>query len=1172
MLTQPKTEQRIVCSKRGLLGAVCLGLVSVTLLCSVQQAQAAAKVEYGLVNSINQYRKQKGLPPIPLSQKLTTVALAHVEDLVNKQPHKNLCPSDPKKQNEHSWSNNPGKWKGGCYDGENKATLPIMWDKPKEITGYPTPGFEIFHSGSTADGALQGWKGSTEHNDVILNQNMWAGFPWKAIGAASYNGYYVVWFGTTLDTSKAPGKIAYLKDYDKTKTVKSMAAVLAIDPSKLKLAKAKTASKGSDSGIDADSADTKSATAKVVPSGSRESAGAHGRVYALDKSGKIVGNVSGATIELKNQAGAVVATITSGQNGYYKADLPAGQYFYKVTVAGYKDEDKGRGFTIQQSDQGHIYDFWLVKGPNDPQKQPPQIPIVEIGKLKGHVWEKTEKGELLGIPKAEIALRRDGSPQLAKVITRGTDKDGKQAGFYNVVIQTGSWRASVKAAGFETLVDPKPITIEAGKEVTQDFTLKRRPQKPPGNQGIKGIVRVHGSRLGQFPPDMKVEIIPVASAMSKVGAVAVDKKGGFRRDLLPGSYRAQATAKGYRPADSGVKFVFAGKYTMVELLLVPERTPEQPPEQPQEPDKPDETDRPSEMRLMLTVMEDLQQGRRPLPGAKLLVRRSNQGLGEAQRSTADKLGKAEFILKQPGPYVALAQAEGFQPSGIKFEAAAGADLSKTITLGRRETVPPIEQDPGTNDGHAEQPELVKVSGYVINEDESSPTGAFGVSGARLIWQRVGARGSRPQQVTTKDVGNFHLVLPEGDYRVGFKLRREYQPKAPELVKVRVGMDKKWFHALKVPQRIPDDEPIEPIPEDTDRPGEPQQVQVDVRGAVVVQSARGRGGYAGVPGAVVQWHPRGGRHAQAGTVRSGRGGAFSVRLGTGAYVAEVVPPQGYQGTTKVVRVHPGMEQTLLVLGRAADNIPDDSDRPGPDDQIVLPERPGNLTLSVQVFGREGRKTFPLGAAQIRISGQRQLFMTDRAGQLNVPLPAGRYNVMATKSGFNMAQRQVDLSRQNTMVRPIYLDRQPTGGGGEIEPPGEGQTPPPTQRSAPLQIRVMVSFPKPAKKNQPAGWKTTPAKSANIRITQGRRQVFSGRADNNGYLGTNLQPGSYQIQVSHGNLRHNETVNMGKQAVRRTITLQSSGALMTPTPGAGRLLPGIQDRNRIIPSIPLQRRVQ
>ncbi|HDY66064.1 MAG TPA: hypothetical protein ENH84_07540 [Phycisphaerae bacterium] len=1142
MFTRPRTVQRIVCCTGGLLKAACLGLASIALLCSAQQAQADAKAEYDLVSQINLHRMQKGLAAIPLSQKMTTVAKAHVEDLANNEPHKKLCPADPDKQNGHSWSHNPGKWKGGCYDYDNQATYSIMWDKPKEITGYPTDGYEIFTTGTSANGALQSWKDSALHNDVILNKNtLWSGFSWTAIGAASYKGYYVVWFGKTLDTSKAPNKIARLKDYDKPKTVGSMGPGLAIDPARLAAAKAKSASEGAGSG--------KGDATKIAPSGSRVSEGVHGRVYALDESGKIIGNVSGATIEVKNQAGAVVATITSAQHGYYKADLSPGQYFYKVTAPGYKDEDKGRGFTLQRNDRGHIYDFWLVKGPNDPNKKPPKIPTAEIGNLKGHVWETTVKGELLGIPQAAISLRRSDSTQLAKVLTRGADEDGELAGFYEVVLQTGSWRASVQAPGFKMLVDPKPIAIDAGKETTRDFILQRLTQKPPTNQGIKGIVRVRGLRLGQLPADLKVEIKPVVSAMSNLGAVVVASTGGFRQELLPGSYRLQASAGGYRTADSGVKFVFPGKYTMVDLLLAVEQTPEQP----EDPGTPDETDKPTEIHLMLTVVEDSKRGRQPLPGAKLLVRRSNQALDEAQRGTADESGKVEFLLGQPGPYVALAQAEGFKPSGIKLEIAPAANLSRTITLSRSE----IEQDPGLGDEHEEEAEPVKVSGYLVRNDKKSSTGAFGVPGASLTWNRIGGPGGRPQRVSTGTVGNFDLVLPEGDYRLGFDLPQGFQPKGPELVKVRVGMDKKWFFALKAPQRVPDDggaRPGAPV-----RPEESEPVEFDVRGAVVVQSARVRGGYAGVSGAVVRWHPQSGSHTRPGTAHSGSGGAFSLRLGTGVYTVEVMPPPGYQRTTKVVRVHPGMERTLLVLGRAS-NIPDDTGKP--------PKEPGNLTLTLQVFGRDGRRAFPLGAAQIQISGRRQMFMTDKRGRLSVPLPAGRYDVTATKSGYNMARRQVVLSGRNTVVPPIYLDRQPTGGGGEIRPPGDGQTPPPPQK-VPLQIRVMVTFPKPAKRGQPAGSTTLPAKGANIRIMHGRQQVFAGRADGNGYLGTHLPPGNYQIQVAHGNLNHNEAVTIGKQVVRRIITLQSGAALMTP--GPTKPIPRIPNRGPLIPKVPLQRRV-
>ncbi|MEA1951682.1 MAG: CAP domain-containing protein, partial [Planctomycetota bacterium] len=316
MLTQQKKEQRIVCSTRGLPEVACLLLVLLAMLVSAGQAAAAGKAEYGLVKLINQYRQQKGLPAIPLSQKLTTVAITHAEDLENKEPHKKLCTgSDPYKY-MHSWSHNPGKWKGGCYINGNQATYKIMHDKPYEITGYPSDGYEIVHLGTSTTGAMQSWKTSIDgHNDVILNKKVWAGYPWKAIGAASYKGYYVVWFGTKLDKSKAPNKILYLKDYDKHKTAGLMDYLIHIDPSKIKLLKAASGSSG------------KGKESKVAPSGSRVSAGAHGRVYALNKSGIIIGNVPGATIELKNQGGGVAATVKSGQQGYYKADLSPGQYF-----------------------------------------------------------------------------------------------------------------------------------------------------------------------------------------------------------------------------------------------------------------------------------------------------------------------------------------------------------------------------------------------------------------------------------------------------------------------------------------------------------------------------------------------------------------------------------------------------------------------------------------------------------------------------------------------------------------------------------------------------------------------------------------------------------------------------------------------------------------------------
>jgi uncharacterized protein YkwD len=139
---------------------------------------------------INDYREKKDLIKIPISSKLTTVALVHVMDLAKYHPEKNC------NGNLHSWSSH-GNWKGGCYVSNDQATYPIMWNKSKEIVGYSDYGYEIAHYGSlNAAAVLDSWKKSSDHNAVILNQGVWSGFPWKALGAALLEGYACAWFGT----------------------------------------------------------------------------------------------------------------------------------------------------------------------------------------------------------------------------------------------------------------------------------------------------------------------------------------------------------------------------------------------------------------------------------------------------------------------------------------------------------------------------------------------------------------------------------------------------------------------------------------------------------------------------------------------------------------------------------------------------------------------------------------------------------------------------------------------------------------------------------------------------------------------------------------------------------------------------------------------------------------
>src|SRR4028118_2246990 len=79
--------------------------------------------EVKLINLINEYRAQNGLPSISKSKALTTVANRHVLDLAE-----NLG------QVTHSWSDSP-------YDRINNPQA--IWDAPKRFkTNYPGIGYE----------------------------------------------------------------------------------------------------------------------------------------------------------------------------------------------------------------------------------------------------------------------------------------------------------------------------------------------------------------------------------------------------------------------------------------------------------------------------------------------------------------------------------------------------------------------------------------------------------------------------------------------------------------------------------------------------------------------------------------------------------------------------------------------------------------------------------------------------------------------------------------------------------------------------------------------------------------------------------------------------------------------------------------------------------------------
>jgi len=158
-------------------------------------------MEYRLYTMVNEYRASYGLPAVPMSASLNYVAGAHAWDLNANRPDRGRC-------NMHSWSSN-GPWSACCYTDDHKRAA-CMWSKPGELTSYDGYGYEIAYYSSwpadkhpdMASAALEGWKGSPGHNQMILNRYAWKRLNWKAMGVGICGNYVVIWFGEDQDPDR----------------------------------------------------------------------------------------------------------------------------------------------------------------------------------------------------------------------------------------------------------------------------------------------------------------------------------------------------------------------------------------------------------------------------------------------------------------------------------------------------------------------------------------------------------------------------------------------------------------------------------------------------------------------------------------------------------------------------------------------------------------------------------------------------------------------------------------------------------------------------------------------------------------------------------------------------------------------------------------------------------
>jgi len=146
--------------------------------------------ENQLYRSINRYRANNGLAPIPASRALTLVANRHVLDLEENVGFLT-----------HGWSDVP-------YDASNPD-----WSEPQRFnTGYPGNGYENASAMGggfdiTVAAAFGSWQGSVPHRNTILNRDIWSDNQWNALGVGIYGSYAVIWFGEEVDPTGVPGGV-----------------------------------------------------------------------------------------------------------------------------------------------------------------------------------------------------------------------------------------------------------------------------------------------------------------------------------------------------------------------------------------------------------------------------------------------------------------------------------------------------------------------------------------------------------------------------------------------------------------------------------------------------------------------------------------------------------------------------------------------------------------------------------------------------------------------------------------------------------------------------------------------------------------------------------------------------------------------------------------------------
>ena len=278
----------------------------------------------------------------------------------------------------------------------------------------------------------------------------------------------------------------------------------------------------------------------------------HGRVYGQDEKGDNLGPVAHAKIELRAETGGVASTVTTNEYGYYQiATLAVGAYRYKVTAAGFRDEDEMRGFAMPQDTREFVHDFLLTREPK-PGSSPAQSNLVQPA-VHGRVYGQTEKGDNLGpLPGAKMELLAGQGGRV--MATAMANAPGGYYEFKNLPPADYAYR--VTAAGFAPEDAGRGFEVPQGTlEYVHDFLLSKTPPKRERcDLAVLVVKRI--SSGGDRANDARLPVANARLVLHPAGnlptplnqPLVTNAKGEYTaKDLAEGSYTVAIDAPGCDP-------------------------------------------------------------------------------------------------------------------------------------------------------------------------------------------------------------------------------------------------------------------------------------------------------------------------------------------------------------------------------------------------------------------------------------------------------------------------------------------------------------------------------------------------------------------------------------------------------------------------------------------------